>query len=255
MNDFVQRFTGEISRGTTSVIEPGMVAWDAPPTEHVSAVFRVVESRVLVASALRSTATIDSLATFLRSIPAGFAECVSVESGRGCINYSLGNFDRCRVLMPQLARVSYDKETQWTRDVCWLAFPGFKCECSGTETPAEAEAHERNVRDVDWKRTPEPFMRMRFEREKRKIRSTGGKRKALFKWEEIRKVLGHLATDDGFMEIQNFEGEDARIDHRDGGYTISLRQVDKGVGPDDAKTWLSTFAIRGADEAVKALGA
>ena len=34
-----------------------------------------------------------------------------------------------------------------------------------------------------------------------------------------------------------------------------LIALDKGVGPADAKTWLSTFAIRGADEAVKALGA
>ncbi len=254
MNDFVQRFTREISRGTTSVIEPGIVAWDAPPTEHVAAVFRVVESRVLIASALRSTASIDQIANFLRSVPLNFAEHVSVESGRGCIDVSLGNFDQCRVLAPRLARVSYDKSTQWTRDVCWLAVPGFKCECSSAETPAEAETHERNVRDVDWKRSPEPFMRMRFEREKRKIRSTGGKRKALFKWEEIRKVLAHLATDDGFMEIQNFEGEDARIDHHDG-YTLSLRGVDKGVGADDAKAWLSTFAIRGADEALKALGA
>lgn len=155
------------------------------------------------------------------------------------------------LLPPSLFKTMLDKPTTWMKDVAWKAVPTFRCEHPLEETTAEAEAHMRLI-SYDWKRAPEPFTRSRFAREKTSIQSTGGKRKALFKWADVQRIFAALATDDGFLEIQNFEGEDARIDHH-GGYTISFRGVEKGLAADDAKAWLHTFAIRGAEEAAKAL--
>lgn len=163
----------------------------------------------------------------------------------------LVQFDEVMLIPPSLFKTMLDNSTIWMKDIAWKAVPTFRCEHPAEETVGEAEAHMRLI-SYDWKRAPEPFTRIRFAREKTSIRSTGGKRKALFKWAEVQRIFGTLATDDGFLEIQNFEGEDARIDHR-GGYSVSFRGAEKGLAADDAKAWLHTFAIQGAEEAAKAL--
>jgi hypothetical protein len=105
---------------------------------------------------------------------------------------------------------------------------------------------------LDWKRLPEPFTRMRFLREKTKTRSTGGKRRAIFAWAEVGRIFGTLANDDGFIELENFEGEESRIEHY-GEYSVTFRGVERRLPPREARAWLETFAIRGSDEAARAL--
>lgn len=236
--------------GACTEIDPETLLWDTTDILTHFAIIRAVGGSPVVMQTRKGNADQLDVVKAIKAIPPSVVVDPSAQARRWCALNMLG-FDEVMLIPPSLFKTMLDKPTTWMKDVAWKAVPTYRCEHPLEETVGEADAHMRLIR-LDWKRSPEPFTRMRFAREKTRIHSTGGKRRAIFSWAEVQRIFGTLATDDGFMELENYECEEARIEHR-GGYTVSFRGVEKSLAPEAAKAWLETFAIRGADEAAKAL--
>lgn len=247
----IKRDTGA-KLGVFHDIDENTIHWDTSSIRDHFAIIRAVGNTPVVMQIRKGTAApVDGIAAMATVDPCVLAS--PTMRARRWAPCGLFGFDEVMLVPPSLFRVSLDKPTLWMGEVAWKAVATYRCEHPVEETESEADAHMRLLR-ADWKRPPEPFTRMRFAREKTRIHSTGGKRRAIFSWAEVQRIFGTLATDDGFMELENYECEEARIEHR-GGYTVSFRGVEKSLAPGAAKAWLETFAIRGADEAAKALDA
>ena len=236
--------------GVCRVVGPQTLLWDTTDILTHFAIIRAIGDTPIVMQTKKGNANPVDVASAIDEIRAALIVDPSSQTRRWSPLNRFG-FDEVMLIPPSLFKTMLDKPTTWMKDVAWKAVPTYKCEHPREESVAEADAHMRLIR-LDWKRPPEPFTRMRFAREKTRIHSTGGKRKAIFGWAEVQRIFGTLATEDGFMELENYEGEGARIEHR-GGYSVSFRGVEKELAPDAAKTWLETFAIRGGEDAAKAL--
>ncbi len=137
----------------------------------------------------------------------------------------------------------------------WFGFPAAECEVGHNETSQEVYARERVWTGTDLTRDITPFTKTRSLRKKSKIRAGGaGKRRGVGRWTEVVRVFELLAEEDGFLEIENYEREVARVDH-EGGYVMTLRDAEYELEPDKARSWLEAFAKEGVEASLAAVAA
>ena len=97
---------------------------------------------------------------------------------------------------------------------------------------------------TDLTRDVTPFTKTRSLRKKSKIRAGGaGKSRGVGRWTEVVRVFELLAEEDGFLEIENYEREVARVDH-EGGYVITLRDTEYEREPADARASLTLGTVK-----------
>ncbi|MEC7526506.1 MAG: hypothetical protein VYE22_41900 [Myxococcota bacterium] len=133
-------------------------------------------------------------------------------------------------------------------------YPAYRCEFFGDEIGREASFRKKSTKLGDYERSPGPAVRMRFRREKRNLYSRGGKARLMFSYKEVSAIVGHLATDDGFAEIENYEHDVATITH-EGEYSAELGSLVKKVPAPDVQDWLYLFLTEGSEAALARLEA
>lgn len=131
--------------------------------------------------------------------------------GEGCFLYPLNGFswpdtgfEVVGVAVPSVHRW-HDHEHKEFKDVAFAAFPGYRCEFSVTETEMEAAARfERMLRVADLRRSPVPYLKMRFQNTKVTVGSIGNERK----FAPVKKLNRELALLEnalgGFVEFENY---------------------------------------------------
>lgn len=150
------------------------------------------------------------------------------------------------IVSPTLANGALAKTVQFMAPMTRTAFPAYRCEFPEGDTREElAFRLNKVVVWADWSREPAPAISARFQRLKSGVRSTGGKRMGVFPWREIEKTLGFLATEDGFMELRNFEGRQIRIEHADGRFTLEAGGEPRSLADDALLPWVKVFVTRG----------
>jgi len=160
-------------------------------------------------------------------------------------------FDRRAIVAPSLSPGALSKTTDFMAPVTFTAFPAYRCEFPEDDSRDDlAFRLAKVVRWSNWAREPAPAISARFHRLGSGVKSTGGKRMGVFPWADIEKTLGFIAKEDGFMDLQNFERKQVRIEHADGRFTI-----DSGAGapwplPNDGIIpWVKILVTKGLDAA------
>ena len=160
-------------------------------------------------------------------------------------------FELRAIVAPSLSFGALSKTTDFMALVTFTAFPAYRCEFPADDNRDElAFRLAKVVRWANWAREPAPAISARFHRLKSGVKSTGGKRMGVFPWPDIEATLGFIAKEDGFMDLQNFERKQVRIEHAAGRFTI-----DSGAGapwplPDDGIIpWVKILVTKGLDAA------
>lgn len=153
------------------------------------------------------------------------------------------------IVSPSLLNGALSKTTDFMAPSTYTAFPAHRCEFPEGDTRDElAFRLAKVVRWSNWAREPAPAISARFHRLKSGVKSTGGKRMGVFPLATIEKTLEFLAKEDGFMELQNFERKQVRIEHADGRFVVNTGRGEPLQLPDGGiVAWVKAFVTRGLD--------
>jgi hypothetical protein len=156
------------------------------------------------------------------------------------------------IASPLVVSAGLSKNTTFLNGVTFTTFPAYECEFTLNDTRDEAAFRmAKVVRWSDWSRAPSPALSARFHRVRTGIKSTGGKRMGIFPIAVIEKTINHLAADDGFIDIENFERNVARIEHNEGTYQIIAGEKKWAPQSEAVIPWLQLFAIKGLSAATE----
>jgi hypothetical protein len=162
-------------------------------------------------------------------------------------------FQQRVVVHPSVSQGAVSHTTMFMSQVTRITFPAYRCEFTNDDTRDEAAFRMAKVFSWSkWERPPGPALSARFHRLRSGVKSTGGKRMGIFPPKEVENTITHLAEDDGFIDIENYQRKLVRIEHADGRYEViqdDQRWVAKAEG---ILPWFRVFAIDGADAASKA---
>ena len=148
---------------------------------------------------------------------------------------------------PSLANGALSKPTEFMRPATFGILPAHRCEFTDNDTRDEAAFRLAKVVPwVDWNRVPAPAISARFLRKKTNIKSTGGKRLGVMKLEELERTVQYVATDDGFIEVENFERALLLLEHANGHYEVQQGETRWTPKPDALLPWLRIFVREGA---------
>ena len=156
------------------------------------------------------------------------------------------------VVDPSLASGALSKPTEFMRPFTYGVFAAHRCEFTADDSRDEAAFRIAKVVPwSDWKRAPAPALSVRFQRTKSGVKSTGGKRMGVMSAPDVMKVLGHLAKEDGFIDIENFERTLAHVEHSEGRYEVVEDKDRWTLRADAVQAWLNAFAVEGSAAAAK----
>jgi hypothetical protein len=134
--------------------------------------------------------------------------------------------------------------------VTYAVFPGWRCEVSGDESEDEAfTRYKKFIRPWDYKRSPQPFIRMRYQiAEQRPVEGRAGGR-ALVDLDRLYRELASITElGDGWIECENFLGEVVLIEwtsHRV--RLVDLKsQSQEEMLPEAVTPWLGRFLHSGS---------
>jgi hypothetical protein len=137
--------------------------------------------------------------------------------------------------------------TEFMGPVTYGTFPAYRCEFTEDDTRDEAAYRvAKVVRWSNWERSPAPALSARFLRLKTGIKSTGGKRMGIIRLEDLERMLAYSRTDDGFVDIENYERSLVHVEHADGRYEIRQGAESWALRADAAVAWLRVLATEGA---------
>lgn len=156
------------------------------------------------------------------------------------------------VVHPALSGAGLSKTTEFMKAVTYTTFPAYRCEFADDDSRDEAAFRLAKVIPwSQWSRQPAPALSTRFLRGKTAIKSTGGKRMGVIKLEELERIITYIGTDDGFVDIENYERVLAHVEHTSGRYEVHQGD-DRWILRDEATaTWLRVFATEGVAAANK----
>jgi hypothetical protein len=157
-------------------------------------------------------------------------------------------FDSVAAVIPAVHRY-HDLDEPELNDVTYAVFPAYRCEFSGLETQEEAAYRfDRMLDPADLRRSPSPWVRMRFENPKTGAGSVGPEL-GIASAELLMGELENLENaDEAFVEFENFQGE-RRLATWSGGLRLARED---GVSPmemTDLLEWAHRFIYEGIDSA------
>lgn len=161
----------------------------------------------------------------------------------GFTSPSANPFDVVASAMPGVHR--HQSNEPALRDLTYAVFPAFRCEFSGTESQKEAvNRYGRMLDAADLRRTPKPWLRLRFDNPKTGARSLG-QELILAKDGLLRAELRNLENADGaFVEVENFLGESRRVSWS-GGARIEHGADLREVSMTELLAWAHRFVFEG----------
>jgi hypothetical protein len=121
-------------------------------------------------------------------------------------------FNTVFVLGPHAAR-QFEFENDHLSSIAFVAFPGFRCELSGTESAEEIEFIRSNLLpSLDWRRHPCPKVRLAF-RNLRKQNWSKGKIPGLTTLKRVVEEIENLVESSGsWVVVENYAGRRYRIE-------------------------------------------
>lgn len=156
-------------------------------------------------------------------------------------------FDLCGTMHPSITGGTLSKPTAFMRDVTYGILPAYRCEFTDNDTRDEATFRLAKVVPwANWYRVPAPALSIRFLRKKTNIKSTGGKTLGVLKLEDLEALVQYVATDDGFIEVENFERVLLRLEHENGHYEVQQGELRWTPKPEALLPWLRIFVREGA---------
>lgn len=154
------------------------------------------------------------------------------------------------VVHASLAGGGLSKATEFMKPTTYGVFPAYRCEFTDNDTRDESAFRLAKVVPwSDWGRQPAPALSARYLRQKTGIKSTGGKRMGIFRLEEVERILTYIGTDDGFVDIENYQRLLAHVEHAAGRYEVQQGNDRWVLRAEAATEWLRVFAIDGVDTA------
>jgi hypothetical protein len=254
--------SSELEKQVTEALQPpptpvsgGILQW-APfpkaPVVYYVRFFDKVACKVNVQSAHEPK----QVQAFLAELTAADLKTVSEERPlalSNCRSLASTAFTMRAVVHPSLSNGALSKTTQFMGPVTFTAFPVHPSEFTSNDTRDEiAFRLAKVVRWSNWSRPPAPALSARFLRQKTGIKSTGGKRMGIFPPPDLERIIGFVGTEDGFVEVENFERRQIRIDHADGKFEVTLGEERWVPGKDKIIPWFRIFATEGWETALKA---
>lgn len=130
------------------------------------------------------------------------------------------------------------------------AFPIFRCEFAGDETPEMINLiRHDSVSTIDWKRAAAPLTYLRFNNTGTGVRSTG-KKLGLAKFSQLERIVRELTDEpENFVEVKNYRSETCRITVEGGGYRVNLPEPARQLtcAAPEVQAWMKRFLTHGLD--------
>lgn len=233
-------------------LQDDIVCWrpfDGAPFDHY---VRVLDDCYVGSNRQSEFSTHEGYCAFLSSISQDALSGISADSPLGVVDcdcFAEFGIGHIAIYHPTVARASVASSTDFMLPIAYGAWPCFRCEIVGDETPVEAEFRMRETQYSDLRRDPQPALRMRY-RSARAHSAGGGKRWNCFTFHDVTTTLARVQRDQGFMEIENFERATVKIicDPR-----CEVRADDDTWYPaaDSLEAWVRTFCFEGVEAAAR----
>lgn len=222
-------FTGVFSRDKISpfsLIEGSWMLCDKTPShQFVTIIAPIMDGKYYVALPTRDCFD-ESLALSILSFVAERQACCTFEKpvalieGFKCPGYM---FDTVAILIPSTAK-QFEYEDSQLSNITFVAFPIYRCELSGKETPEMIdEIRHGYLPSLNWRRPPCPLVRMAYRNPKNKTSSRPKLSKisiALAELSEMRDAPG------SWVELQNYAGEKCLVTWINGTYSLKITDGD-----------------------------
>lgn len=189
----------------------------------------------------------------LAAAPLAVLEGFTAPSAKPSSEPSGTPFDTVAAVIPAVHRyLEYDNAE--LNDVTYAVFPAYRCEFSGLETQQEMTYRfDRMLDPADLRRSPSPWVRMRYDNPKTGTGSVGpefGIASADVLMEELSN-LEHADRFAGnaFVELENFRGDRRRVSWAAGELQLSKGDDSRTVTMADLLTWAHGFIYQGIDDA------
>jgi len=252
--EFKQKFVAGLQPAPEKINE-GIVRWAASPKSPVVQYIRFLE-RAACKVNVRAAHDQKLVLAFLTELAA--SDLSNVTKDHPCIltgskvlastPLSLRGLAHPSLLNGTISRIPRE-----IGDATYTTFPAHPCEFAKDDSRDDFSFRlSRVVQWSNWDRQPAPALSARYLRQKTGIKSTGGKRMGIFPLIEIERIIGYIATDDGFIEVENFERRQIRIDHVEGKFQVTLESEKWMPSNDGLIPWFKIFATEGWDTALKA---
>lgn len=254
MNSFMEKFVS--SSDNTHFINICEDIWSWSPFDRFpwTTVLRFSDDRVMALRCKKEGGSTDELVRIAQAGTVSWTVSVSPDQPSTWMACDASRLGGVAIRHPSIAKSSpLNKEHDWAAGQTWRVFVAGRCEVGLDESPDEVEARSKVWDMTDLTRDVTPFTKTRSLRKKSKIRAGGaGKSRGVGRWTEVVRVFELLAEEDGFLEIENYEREVARVDH-EGGYVITLRDTEYEREPADARAWREAFAKQGVEASLEVL--
>jgi hypothetical protein len=124
-----------------------------------------------------------------------------------------------------------------------VVFPSYRCEFFGDETPHIIRLLRDDLVDtVNWKRSPSPKIAARYENYTNDQGSEGDKL-GLASFETIQSALKDLWRCNGFVEIENYRHQAAKIESSEAGFIIHSNNNEIKKDLNGVLSWAQTFVF------------